>query len=172
MIRRDDGEISTILGLLETDELFHTMLLVIHLAGDVGHGQDIEVGEIAFDSLSALRLPEHLADVLKQRVVKLVHFRQKADGEHLDHIFRESFFQPFPHTTGLLRIGGNGIQPIAEQGHGVAFRQQHFRLFVQGERLKDRGEEAVYCAVKGIDRHCKGYRLWVIGYRSWLAVSC
>ena len=135
------------------------MLLVIHLAGDVGHGQDVGVGEVPLDAFDSFRLPEHFADVLKQRVVKLVHLRQKADGEHLDHIFREPFLQPLPHTTGLLRIGGNGIQPIAEQRHGVTLRQQHLRLFVQGESLEDGGEKTVEGVVKGVAGH-----LMVMGY--------
>ncbi len=153
VVRRDDGQIGAVLGLLETDELFHPQLLVHHLAGDVSHGQHIRVGEVPLNALASFRLPEYFADVVEQCVVEFGQLRQPADRNHLDSFLRQPFLQPLPHAAGLLRIGGNGIQPIAEQRHGIAFRQQHFRLFVQGERLKDGGEETVQGVVEGVAGH-------------------
>ena len=75
VVGRDDGQIGAVLGLLEPDELFHSQLLVHHLAGDVGHGQDIRVGEVTLDALASFRLPEHFADVVEQCVVEFGQLR-------------------------------------------------------------------------------------------------
>ena len=153
VVGRDDGEVGAVLGLLETDELFHTQLLVHHLAGDVGHGQDIRIGEVTLDALASFRLPEYFADVLKQRVIEFGQLRQPADRYHLDSLLRQPFLQPLPHAARLLRIGGNGIQPIAEQRHGVSLRQQHLRLLPPRKSVEHRGEKAVQGVVEGVAGH-------------------
>ena len=61
MVRRDDGEIGAVLGLLETDELLHAKLLMKHLPGDVGHGKDIGISKVALNALFARRQTEGLA---------------------------------------------------------------------------------------------------------------
>ena len=63
MVRRNDGEVSAILRLLEANELFHTLLFVEHATTGVSYFEHVGIGGVALQVLCLQA--EHLADKIK-----------------------------------------------------------------------------------------------------------
>ena len=152
MVWRDDSEVSTVLGFLETDELFHAQLFVEHPSAGVPHLQHVRVARIALIGVKGFSA-KHLTDEIKQRLVQRPLLGEPTDGNHPQPVFGEMLLQSLPHTLSLLAVRHHTVGLIGKQRQLLPLCQQELRLLVQEETVEHCRQQSVECMIEHINRH-------------------
>lgn len=121
VLGRDGGEIGSVGGFLQPDELFETFAFVGDLERELVKGLDIGIGLIG---QHAPALVENTSQTTQQQHIALSLLPVPGVDEHREGTGNQAAFETAPHPVGMRRVGRDLMYPLREERLGFARSDQ------------------------------------------------